>query len=81
MNPKKLLGLKIKEIRKSRGFTQEKLAELISMDSGYICKMEIGLHAPSLDTLEKLAKVLNTELSEFLNFENITEQDYQTMAM
>ena len=78
MNPKKLLGKKIKQIRKQRGFTQEKLAEIIGMDSGYICKMEIGLHTPSLETLAKLSKALNTELADFLDFENLIEQDYKS---
>lgn len=78
MNPKELLGKKIQQIRKSRGFTQEKLAEIIEMDSGYICKMETGRHTPSLETLEKLANALKVGLSEFLNFETLTETDYKT---
>ena len=78
MNPKELLGKKIQQIRKSRGFTQEKLAEIIEMDSGYICKMETGRHTPSLETLEKLANALKVELSEFLNFETLIEADYKT---
>ena len=78
MNPKELLGKKIQQIRKSRGYTQEKLAEIIEMDSGYICKMETGRHTPSLETLEKLANALKVELSEFLNFETLTETDYKT---
>ena len=78
MNPKELLGKKIQQIRKSRGFTQEKLAEIIEMDSGYICKMETGRHTPSLETLEKLANALKVELSEFLNFETLVEADYKS---
>ena len=78
MNPKELLGKKIQQIRKSRGFTQEKLAEIIEMDSGYICKMETGRHTPSIETLEKLANALHVELSEFLNFDTLIEADYKT---
>ncbi len=78
MNPKELLGKKIQQIRKSRGFTQEKLAEIIEMDSGYICKMETGRHTPSIETLEKLAHALHVELSEFLNFDTLVEADYKT---
>ena len=71
MNPKELLGKKIQQIRKSRGFTQEKLAEIIEMDSGYICKMETGRHTPSLETLEKLANALKVDMKEFLDFSSL----------
>ena len=33
MDKKKLLGKRIKEIRKARGLTQEKLAELIDIET------------------------------------------------
>ena len=71
MNPKELLGKKIQQIRKSRGFTQEKLAEIIEMDSGYICKMETGRHTPSLETLNKLSNALNVDMKEFLDFTSL----------
>ena len=49
MNTKELLGLKIKEIRKQRKLTQEKLSELVGVDNGYISKQL---------TLYKVAKSL-----------------------
>ena len=41
------------------------------MDSGYICKMEIGLHTPSLKVLEKLANALDVDMKDFLDFSSL----------
>lgn len=76
MDTKKLLGLKIKQLRKNRKLTQEKLAEIMNVDSGYVCKMELGMHTPSLAMLERLAKALSTELNEFLIFDDLKQIDY-----
>ena len=42
MNIKKLLGKKIQKIRKTRGITQEKLAELVELDTSSISHIENG---------------------------------------
>ena len=39
MNTKELLGLRVKEFRKQKKLTQEKLAEIIGVDNGYISKL------------------------------------------
>ena len=62
MNTKELLGLKVKEYRKQKKYTQEKLSELIGVDNGYISKLEVGQNFPSLKTLEKIANVLEVDL-------------------
>lgn len=77
MNTKELLGLKVKEIRKMRKITQEKLAEMIDVDNGYISKLEVGQNFPSIGTLEKIAKVLDVELYELFQFTNIKDQDFR----
>jgi transcriptional regulator with XRE-family HTH domain len=79
MFTQKDLGLKIKEIRKAKKITQEKLAELIDVDFGYISKLEVGQNFPSIQTLSKIADVLNVDISEFflfldLNKININEE-------
>ena len=77
MDTKKLLGLKIREIRKSRKITQEKLSEIIDMDNGYISKVEAGQNFPSLKTLEKIASVLDVELAVFFHFTQNKDVDYK----
>lgn len=68
MDNKKLLGKRIKGFRKSKNITQEKLAEMIGIETGSLSAIESGRHFPSLVTLEKIAKVLNTEISLLFEF-------------
>jgi len=68
MNNKKLLGQRIKEVRKAKNLTQEKLAEVIGIETGSLSAIESGRHFPSLITLEKIAKHLNTQLQVFFDF-------------
>jgi len=70
MNNKKLLGKRIKEIRKNRGFTQDKLAECINIDITTLSGIESGRHFPSLITLEKIAMALNVALVTLFDFYN-----------
>ena len=68
MDNKKLLGKKIKDFRKQKGLTQEKLAELISIETGSLSAIESGRHFPSLPTLEKIADVLNIKIKALFDF-------------
>ncbi|MCX5706001.1 MAG: helix-turn-helix transcriptional regulator [Candidatus Omnitrophica bacterium] len=69
-NTKHRLALRIRELRKKYGYTQEKLAELADIDYKHIQLLE-GKHPSNtrIDTLEKLAKAFKMSLSEFLNIE------------
>ncbi len=75
MDNKKKLGLKIKELRKRKGLTQEELAELIQMEQNSISVMESGRNFPTLGTLEKIAKVLDVNLSDFFDYDYIEDTD------
>jgi len=77
METKELLGLKIKELRKRKHYTQEKLAELLELDFGYISKLEVGRNFPAIGTLEKIAKVLDVELYELFQFTNEKSGDFK----
>lgn len=77
MNTKELLGLKVKEFRKRQKFTQEKLAEIIGVDNGYISKLEVGQNFPSISTLEKIANALGVELCELFQYTNIKDVDFK----
>lgn len=70
-NIKKLLGLKIKEYRKSRHMTQEQLAELIGIGTPNISYIENGKFAPSVETLEKLAEIFGVKPYELYMFEHL----------
>ena len=65
---KKLLGKRIKEIRKTRELTQEKLAELVDLETSSLSAIESGRAFPSMVTLEKLSHVLQVPLKVFFDF-------------
>ncbi len=62
------LGSRIKEIRKAKGLSQEKLSEKIGIDSKHLSRIEVGGSFPALNTLAKLAEALNVELKDFFEF-------------
>ena len=62
MNNKKLLGKRIKELRKQANYTQEQLSEIINIDITTLSGIESGRHFPSLPTIEKIADTLKVDL-------------------
>ncbi len=72
---KKLIGKRIKQIRKSKNLTQEKLAELINIEVPSMSYIETGKFAPSVETLQKLSEVLEVKPWEFYYFETLTQED------
>lgn len=71
MNAENELGKKIKELRKSKGFTQQYLAELADIDDKHLSKIENGIHEPTYKTLKKLSEVLDFELSDIDNYKPV----------
>lgn len=60
----KLLGKKIQKQRKNIGLTQEELAEKVNVSRAYIGYLEQARNAPSLELLQKIAKVLRVDIKE-----------------
>ena len=69
---KRLFGMRMKELRKNKGLSQEELAEKAEISSKYLSRVEMGQHFPSLDVLIRLANVLNVELKDFFEFAHKT---------
>ena len=61
------LGDNIQKIRKSKGLTQEKLAELAKIDPKSIIEIENGKRNPSLKTIHKIALALKVKPQELLD--------------
>ena len=64
----KKLGTRIKEIRKSRGLSQERLAEKVDISPRYLSRLEVGQQIPSIETLAGLAEALEVQLWELFTF-------------
>lgn len=84
VNHKKRTGEKIKEIRKSKGLTQKKLAELCNMYESQIRKYESGSVHPKIETLQKIANALCVPVTELrsdleIDIEELTKAISQSM--
>lgn len=62
------LGHKVRELRKEKGWTQEKLEEHSGLDRTYISDIERGVRNPSIKSLEKIAKALKVKVSDLTDF-------------
>lgn len=70
IDDKKILGKKIKELRKQKGYTQEQLAEKLGIDNKHLSKIEKGDHMPTYKVILKLADALQFNIYEFNGKEN-----------
>ncbi len=70
---KELLGARIRELRKTRGLSQERLAEMIDVEPRHMSRIEGGKSYPSLDRLERISHALKAPLKEFFEFGHLEE--------
>ncbi|EEF91977.1 helix-turn-helix domain-containing protein [Bacteroides cellulosilyticus] len=62
MNDRERIGKRIAEIRKSKGLSQAKLAELTDIAPGNIARIETGRYSTGIDLLSKIADALGYKL-------------------
>ncbi len=72
---KENLGKRIQEIRKSKNLTQEKLAEIIGIDTPNLSNIERGKRFVSAETLEKIIKSLDVREKDLFDFEHLKSKD------
>ena len=68
-----LVGLKIKENRLNKNYTQEKLCEILNIDITGYSKIENGKSFPSFENLCNIMRVLEINPNEFFDFLKITK--------
>lgn len=64
MGIKKELGKKIKKMRVDRGYTQEKLSEMIDISQKALSSIELGENFVTAETLDKLLSALEITSEE-----------------
>lgn len=62
-----MIGANIKKIRKSYGYTQEKLAEAVEVSARYISDVEQDRAKPSYEVLVKICNIFNIGLDEIFS--------------
>jgi transcriptional regulator with XRE-family HTH domain len=61
MDIKRAVGKRIKIVRQRSGLTQDQFAEQVGLSQKYISGIERGVENPTMDTVIRLAKVLDVE--------------------
>lgn len=65
-----VIGKNIKKYRKKMGITQRELAERLLLSDSFIGKLEsVTYQTISIDTLEQIAAVLETDIKNFFDVE------------
>lgn len=72
---RQLLGKRIRELRKRRGLTQEKLAEVIGIEPRNLLKIENAQTFPRVQTIQKLMMILECTPNELFTFEHLINID------
>jgi len=62
-----MIGARIKDIRNSRGITQEQLSERVGINTKYLSSIERGKENPTLKTLLNLTQSLDVNLDEIFS--------------
>lgn len=68
-----LLGRKIRLLRKSKGWTQDYLSELLGINPKSVLRIECGRTFPTIQNLEKLAEVFEIEIADLFNNRSLDE--------
>ncbi len=59
-----MLGANVRKARKTIGWTQEQLAYRSHLNPQYISRFELGQENVKVETLQKIAKVLKTDIGD-----------------
>lgn len=68
------VGAYLANLRKSRGLSQEKLAEAAGVDRSYIAMIETGRRSPSWRFLATVANALHIPITDLLRAAGLIEQ-------
>ncbi|KRF31703.1 helix-turn-helix domain-containing protein [Paenibacillus sp. Soil787] len=68
---KKLVGEKIREIRKNKGLTQEELSEKAQIKYTYLGDVERGVRNISLESLEKIMNALEIRPGDLFDYREL----------
>lgn len=64
-------GMAVRDIRKSKGLSQEALADLAEIDRSYMGGIERGEHNLALINIQRIANALNSTVSELMAHANL----------
>ncbi len=68
MTGNKNFGKHLQKLREAKGFSQERLAELVDVEYQTISRIETGVYFTSYDKLQKIALALNLTIKDLFDF-------------
>lgn len=71
------LGLRIRELRISKGIKQGELADLLNMERSNLTRIESGKQRPNDDNLIKLSEIFGVEIKDIFDFEHTIKNQSQ----
>ena len=71
-----IIGMRLKEARKKKGYTQEQLVEKMGVSIAYLSKIETGKIHINLERLSQICNILDVTEGEILNGVSITSEKY-----
>jgi len=63
----KVFGDNLKRLRIEKGISQEEMAKKIKVHANHLSRYERGLSAPSIEVVEKMAKLLEVSIDELVS--------------
>lgn len=70
-----LIGLQIQRLRKEKGYTQQKFAEIIGLSTHYLSNVEHGVSSVSLENLSTIINALECSADDL--FADVTRFGYR----
>ena len=61
-------GKHLKRLREAKGYSQEKLAELVGLEYQTISRIETGFYFTSFENLQKISKALGLTIKDLFDF-------------
>lgn len=70
LTDEKIIGRRIKSIRRAEGINQNQLANLVGISKSSMSEWETGKREPRLDTIRKIANALGVDVREIVDIDS-----------
>lgn len=72
MNQNLAIGTRVKQLRAKKKLTLKQLSAMTGLSTGFLSQLERGISTIAIDSLTKVAKSLDVELSSFFQHEEVS---------
>ena len=63
----RLVGTNVRKHRVKQGFTQERLADRVSLSADYLSRLELGKENPTVDVLHRISSALGVRITSLFD--------------